>query len=84
MIQGGKAAATWNLHPEAIAHTLAWAAERAVCGVKMPSSIYVPVTRVDKANATKWVPWAKLPSLPFRVKLRHGGGKTFVRLGSNP
>jgi len=84
MIKGGKAAATWNLHPEAIAHTLAWAAERAVCGKKMPATIYVPVTRVDRANASRWVPWEKLPSLPFRVKLRTGGGKTFVRLGKNP
>ncbi len=84
MIQGGKAAATWNLHPEAIAHTLAWAAERAVCGTKMPGTIYIPVSRVDSANASRWIPWEKLPGLPFLVKLRHAGGKTFVQLGKNP
>lgn len=84
MIQGGRAAATWNLHPEAIAHTLSWAAERAVCGKKLPKAIYVPVTRVDKANASRWVSWDKLGRLPFTVKLRSGGGKTFVQLGKNP
>ena len=36
MIEGGQAVATWNLHPEAVAHTIAWASHRAVCGLKMP------------------------------------------------
>lgn len=84
MIQGGKAAATWNLHPEAIAHTLAWAARNAVCGVKMAKSIYVPVTKVDASNAARWVAWEKLPRLKFVVKLEKRGGKTWVKLGKNP
>lgn len=84
MIQGGKAAATWNLHPEAIAHTLAWAARNAVCKVKMAKSIYVPVTKVDETNAGKWVPWQALPKLKFTVKLEKKAGKTWVKLGKNP
>jgi ribose transport system substrate-binding protein len=84
MIQGGKAAATWNLHPEAIAHTLAWAAERAVCGKAMPKTIYVPVTKVDSSNAAEWVAWEKLPALPFTVTLHKKSGKTFVAVGKNP
>ncbi len=84
MIQGGQAAATWNLHPEAIAHTLAWASHRAVCGLKMPRNIFVPVTKVDKSNVSQWVSWDKLPALPFTVKLTTKLRKTTVGLGSNP
>ena len=84
MIQGGKAAATWNLHPEAIAHTLAWASHRAICGLKMPKNIFVPVTKVDRSNVSKWVAWEKLPTLPFTVKLTTKQRKTTVGLGSNP
>lgn len=84
MIQGGKAAATWNLHPEAIAHTLAWAARNAVCNVKMPKAIYVPVTKVDRTNAGRWVAWEALPKLKFTVKLEKRARKTWVKLGKNP
>lgn len=84
MIQGGKAAATWNLHPEAIAHTLGWAARNAVCNVKMPKTIFVPVTKVDKTNVGRWVPWEALPKLKFTVQLQKKSGKTWVKLGKNP
>ena len=84
LIKAGKALATWNLHPEAIAHTLAWAAQNAVCGKKMQKTIYVPVTKVDAANAAKWIPWEKLPKLAFKVRFFKTQGKTYVRLGKNP
>jgi ribose transport system substrate-binding protein len=84
MIQGGKELATWNLHPEAIAHATAWAAENAVCKVKMPSNIFVPVTAITASNASRWVPWTKLPALPFTVKIFTVHGKSFVKIGKNP
>lgn len=84
MIKAGKANATFNLHPEAIAHTLAWAAQNAVCNKKMPKSIYVPVTEVNAKNAGKWVSWEKLSKLKFTVKLFRAGGRTFVHVGKNP
>ncbi len=84
LIQGGKAAATWNLHPEAIAHTLAWASHRAICNIKLPKNIFVPVTKVDRANAARWVAWERLPTLPFQVKLTTKLRKTTVGIGTNP
>ncbi len=84
MIKSGQEAATWNLHPEALAHTTAWAAKNAVCNVKMPKTIYGPVTRVDAQNAAKWVSWSALPKLKFPVKLFTIHGKTFIKIGKNP
>jgi ABC-type sugar transport system substrate-binding protein len=80
LIRAGRVAATFNLHPEAIAHTLAWAAEAARCGKRMPRTIWVPVTRVDRANVSAWVPWERLPQQRFRVTVAKRGAKYWVQL----
>ncbi len=84
MIKSGIESAVWNLHPEALAHATAWAAQNAVCKVEMPMNIYVPVTRIDANNASKWVSWTDLPKLPFTTKIFTIHGKSFVKIGKNP
>lgn len=78
LIKANRIGATVDLQPGAIAHTLAFAAASGICGKALPKTIFVPVKLIDKTNVAKWVPWDKLPSVPFTIQLTKRQGKTFV------
>ncbi|MBA3382202.1 MAG: sugar ABC transporter substrate-binding protein [Actinobacteria bacterium] len=78
-IKAGKMAATFDLQPAVIAHSLAWAADSARCNKTMAKTIFVGVKLYTAANAKSWVPWAQLPQQPFKMATKTVNGKVFVQ-----
>jgi ABC-type sugar transport system substrate-binding protein len=77
-IQQGKVLATYWLQLPKIAHTLSWAVEQALCGKSLPSSIYLPLKKIDKSNISEWLSPAQQAKQPFTVKLVQQNGRWTV------
>lgn len=80
-IRAGTITATWDLQPQYIGTALALGVEAARCNRKLPKTLWIPVRRYDRQNIRRWVPWERLRTRSFSVRLRKAGQRTFVRPG---
>ena len=78
LIQDGKILATYDLQQDKIAHTLAYAAIRGLCGQSVPTEINIALTKIDKSNVGSWKSPIDLAKEPFTVTLEDRNGKTFL------
>lgn len=78
LIQDGKILATFDLQQDKIAHALAYAAIRGLCGQSVPTEINIALTKIDKSNVGSWKSPVDLAKEPFTVTLEDRNGKTFL------
>lgn len=55
LVEAGRIAATYDLQQDLIARALAYSAAAAICGVDIPSNVYVESVLIDGDNVADWV-----------------------------
>jgi len=78
LVRRGTIAATYWLDQTKIGHALAYAAERALAGERLPKQINLGMKKLTRENVDEWVAPDQAMTQPFEVKLTEVGGRTYV------
>jgi ribose transport system substrate-binding protein len=81
LVSNGTINTTFGVPYDKTGQVLAYAALRAICGAKLPSTVYVPTVKLTKANIGSWEPISARVNNPFQVAFEQRDGKTYVKLG---
>jgi ABC-type sugar transport system substrate-binding protein len=77
LIEGGRIQATFDLQQDMIARGLAYAAAGAICGVELPTDLWIESKLIDESNVAEWVPFLDR-GIDSDLTLEEIDGKTFI------
>ncbi|NUR31048.1 MAG: sugar ABC transporter substrate-binding protein [Catenulispora sp.] len=81
LIKAGKVLATFSVPYEKTGQAMAYAALAAICGRRVPQTLYIPTRKLDKSNIDAYKPLQERVHDPFEITLEDRGGKTYVKAG---
>jgi len=77
LVEAGRIAATFDLQTNVLARALAYSAASAICGVKLPTNVYVESVLIDSDNVADWVNPADRP-IDSDLEQQEIDGRTFI------
>jgi len=77
LVEAGRIAATFDLQTNLLARALAYSAAAAICGVELPSNVYVESVLIDSDNVADWVSPADRP-IDSDLEQQEIDGRTFI------
>jgi len=77
LVEAGRIAATFDLQQNLLARALAYSAAAAICGMELPSNVYVESVLIDSDNVADWVNPADRP-IDSDLEQQEIDGRTFI------
>lgn len=77
-VQDGRLSATWDMLPIIVGRAEAWAADKAGKGETLPTTIDIPLVRVDSSNVEEWRPFSEQIDAPLTLGIEERDGKAFL------
>jgi len=77
LVEAGRIAATYDLQQNLLARALAYSAAAAICGMELPTNVYVESVLIDTDNVADWVNPADRP-IDSDLEQQEIDGRTFI------
>lgn len=72
-VEDGRLLATFDFHPVQVGYSLGWGAHELATGKKLPATVTLEATMIDKSNVDEWVPVKDLLKKKFDVSIKGEG-----------